>query len=280
MNIDEIIEHALKEDLGEGDITSLAVIPLAQHGTAELKVKETGVLAGVPVAEKVFTKVDPEIKVHVFLRDGARVKPGDVVLRVEGRARSILAAERLALNFMQRLSGIATATAKVADQLEGLRTRVLDTRKTTPNLRELEKYAVRAGGGMNHRSGLYDMVLIKDNHVDMAGGIVPALKAARKYLLEKGKSEIRVEIEVRNEKELKEAAESGLADRIMLDNYSPEALREAVAFVNGRAETEASGGITPDNVRAYAESGVDFISMGALTHHISSLDMNLKVKLD
>ncbi len=277
MTIDEIIDEALKEDIGDGDITSLAIFPGEARSKAQLKIKDEGVLAGVPLAEKIFMKVDPGLKTEVFIRDGTHVSYGDIVLTVKGSTISILAAERLVLNFMQRLSGIATATAKVVARLEGLHTRVLDTRKTTPNLRELEKYAVRMGGGVNHRIGLYDMVLIKDNHVDMAGGIVPAIMAARKYLTDTRKPDIKIEIEVRNSRELDEALAYGQVDRIMLDNYTPESLRDAVKRVNGKFETEASGGITIENVREYAESGVDFISVGALTHNFRSLDMNLKM---
>jgi len=277
MSIDELIDEALKEDLGDGDITSLSIFPPDACGKAQLKIKDTGVLAGVPVAERIFRKVDTDLSVQLFIADGSPVKYGDIVLTVEGRIISILAAERLVLNFMQRLSGIATATANVVTRLSGLKTRVLDTRKTTPNLRELEKYAVRMGGGVNHRIGLYDMVLIKDNHVDMAGGVVPAIEAARKYLLLHHKEEIKVEIEVRTLEELKQAIAYGRIDRIMLDNYTPQKLKEAVELVNGRYETEASGGITIENVREYAETGVDFISIGALTHNFRSLDMNLKV---
>jgi len=279
MNLDEIIENALKEDIGDGDITSLTILRKDIPGKARLKVKERGLLAGIPVAEKIFQKVDPSLNVILFKEDGDRVKPGDIVLEVKGNMHSILAAERLVLNFMQRLSGIATFTSQVVAKLKGLNTRVLDTRKTTPNLRELEKYAVRIGGGVNHRMGLYDMMLIKDNHVDFAGGMIPVMIALDKYKAAHRKSSVKVEIEVRNFDELTDVMEHGeeLVDRIMLDNFTVEDLADAVAIIDGRFETEASGGIQLSNIRKYAETGVDFVSVGALTHNFRSLDMNLKV---
>jgi len=279
MNLDEIIENALNEDIGDGDITSLTLLRSMIPGKARLKVKERGLLAGIPVAEKIFHKIDPSLKVILFKKDGDPVKPGDIVLEVKGDVHSILAAERLVLNFLQRLSGIATFTSQMVAKMKGLKTRVLDTRKTTPNLRELEKYAVRIGGGMNHRMGLYDMMLIKDNHVDFAGGIIPVMTALGKYKAAHGKSAVKVEIEVRNLAELKDVMEHGigLVDRIMLDNFTTGDLADAVAVINGRFETEASGGIGLSNIRKYAETGVDFISVGALTHRFRSLDMNLKV---
>lgn len=279
MNLDEIIENALKEDIGDGDITSLTILRKDIPGKARLKVKERGLLAGIPVAEKIFQKIDPSLNVTVFKKDGDRVKPGDIVLEVKGNMHSILAAERLVLNFMQRLSGIATFTSQVVAKLKGLNTRVLDTRKTTPNLRELEKYAVRIGGGVNHRMGLYDMMLIKDNHVDFAGGMIPVMIALDKYKSAHRKSSVKVEIEVRNFDELTDVMEHGeeLVDRIMLDNFTIEDLADAVAIIDGRFETEASGGIQLSNIRKYAETGVDFVSVGALTHNFRSLDMNLKV---
>ena len=279
MNLDEIIESALKEDIGDGDITSLTILRKDIPGKARLKVKERGLLAGIPVAEKIFQKIDPSLNVTVFKKDGDRVKPGDIVLEVKGNMHSILAAERLVLNFMQRLSGIATFTSQVVAKLKGLNTRVLDTRKTTPNLRELEKYAVRIGGGVNHRMGLYDMMLIKDNHVDFAGGMIPVMIALDKYKSAHRKSSVKVEIEVRNFDELTDVMEHGeeLVDRIMLDNFTIEDLADAVAIIDGRFETEASGGIQLSNIRKYAETGVDFVSVGALTHNFRSLDMNLKV---
>ena len=275
MIIDEIIERALEEDLGDGDFTSLATIPENATGKAQLLIKEDGILAGVDIAKKIFQKVDKNIKFRILLKDGTKVKKGDVVFTVEGKSISILSAERLALNFMQRLSGIATATNKIVSQLEGLKTKVLDTRKTTPNLRLLEKEAVKTGGGENHRMGLYDMIMIKDNHIDFAGGIEQAISATKHYL-KKNNKKLKIEIEVRNFDELNQVIECGEVDRIMLDNFSPEDLKKSVNIINGRYETEASGGITINNIRKYAESGVDFISVGALTHHIKSLDMSLK----
>jgi len=279
MNLDEIIENALKEDIGDGDITSLTLLRKDIPGKGLLTVKERGLLAGIPVAEKIFQKIDPSLNLTIFKLDGDRIKPGDIVLEVEGNVHSILAAERLVLNFMQRLSGIATFTSQVAARLKGLKTQVLDTRKTTPNLRELEKYAVRIGGGMNHRMGLYDMMLIKDNHVDLAGGMIPVMKAIGRYKAGFGKSSVKVEIEVRNFDELAEVIKHGehLVDRIMLDNFTVEDLADAVTVIGGRFETEASGGIRLSNIRKYAETGVDFVSVGALTHNFRSLDMNLKV---
>ncbi|MCK4639610.1 MAG: carboxylating nicotinate-nucleotide diphosphorylase [Bacteroidales bacterium] len=275
MIIDEIIERALEEDLGDGDFTSLATIPENATGKAQLLIKEDGILAGVNIAKKIFQKVDKNIKFRILLKDGTKVKKGDIVFTVEGKSISILSAERLALNFMQRLSGIATATNKIVSQLKGLKTKVLDTRKTTPNLRLLEKEAVKTGGGENHRMGLYDMIMIKDNHIDFAGGIKQAINAAKNYL-KKNNKKLKIEIEVRNFDELNQVIECGGVDRIMLDNFSPEDLKKAIKIINGKYETEASGGITINNIRKYAESGVDFISVGALTHHIKSLDMSLK----
>jgi nicotinate-nucleotide pyrophosphorylase (carboxylating) len=280
MSLDEIIENALKEDIGAGDITSLTLIRKGIQGKGRLKIKDRGIVAGIPLAQKIFMKVDPSLDVTVLKKDGDRVRPGDIVLEVEGNIHSILAAERLVLNFMQRLSGIATLTSQMVSKLKGLKTRVLDTRKTTPNLRELEKYAVRTGGGMNHRMGLYDMMLIKDNHVDLAGGMIPAMIALDKYKKANKKSAVKVEIEVRNFDELTDVMKygEGLVDRIMLDNFTIEDLADAVTIINGRFETEASGGIQLNNIREYAETGVDFVSVGALTHNFRSLDMNLKVE--
>jgi nicotinate-nucleotide pyrophosphorylase (carboxylating) len=275
MIIDEIIERALEEDLGEGDFTSLATIPENAFGKAQLLIKEDGILAGVDIAKKIFQKVDKNIRFRILLKDGTKVKKGDIVFTVEGKSISILSAERLALNFMQRLSGIATATNKIVSQLKGLETIILDTRKTTPNLRLLEKEAVRIGGGENHRMGLYDMIMIKDNHVDFAGGIKQAINATNNYLKKKNQK-LKIEIEVRNFDELNQVIKCGGVDRIMLDNFSPEDLKKAIKIINDKYETEASGSITIDNIRKYAESGVDFISVGALTHHIKSLDMSLK----
>ncbi len=275
MTIDEIIEKALAEDIGDGDQTSLSTIPKEAKGKAQLLIKEDGILAGVKIAEKVFNKVDKNIVFNVLLKDGEKVKYGDIAFVVEGSSISLLSAERLALNFMQRMSGIATATGKIVEKLHGLKTKVIDTRKTTPNLRILEKESVVIGGGENHRMGLYDMIMIKDNHVDYAGGISKAIKSAKRYLIE-NKKDLKIEIEVRNFKELNEVLEIGNIDRIMLDNFSVKDMKKAIQIINGKYETEASGGITIDTIREYAETGVDFISVGALTHQVKSLDMSLK----
>jgi nicotinate-nucleotide pyrophosphorylase (carboxylating) len=277
MTIDEIIFNALAEDIGDGDHTTLATLPVEIPGKAKLLVKDNGILCGVNLAERIFAAVDPKLQLTVFFRDGAPVTNGDIVFEVTGSKASILKSERLVLNFMQRLSGIATATNLAVSKLDGLKTKILDTRKTTPLLRELEKYAVKTGGGENHRMGLYDMVMIKDNHVDYAGGIVKAIDAVDFYLNNTGKK-LKIEIEVRNMVELNQVLEHGKVDRIMLDNFSTKNLQEAVRLINGRFETEASGGITTETLRAYAESGVDFISMGSLTHQIKSLDMSLKAE--
>lgn len=274
MKIDDIIEQAFQEDIGDGDHTSLSTIPRTAFGKAQLVIKEDGVLAGIKVAEKVFRKVDSTIEFEDFLQDGSQVKKGDIVFFVKGQARSILSAERLALNFMQRMSGIATFTHELSSKIKGYKTKLLDTRKTTPLLRELEKYAVTMGGGENHRMGLYDMIMIKDNHIDFAGGIENAIDATNKYLSEKGK-ELKIEIEVRNFSELHQVLDHGGINRIMLDNFSPSDLKMAVDLIDGNYETEASGGINIDTIRSYAETGVDYISVGALTHQIKSLDMSL-----
>jgi len=266
---------ALAEDLGDGDHTSLATIKAGAKGMAELLIKGNGVLAGMPVAREVFRQVDPDLQMKELIEDGRFVEIGEVAFMVEGDIRSILAAERTVLNFMQRLSGIATETYRITRILKGTKAKVLDTRKTTPGLRELEKYAVRLGGGENHRMGLYDMIMIKDNHVDYARGIEPAVRAVEAYQ-KRRKTTLRVEVEVRNFEELLDAINSEKVDRIMLDNFSAEDVASAVQVVAGRFETEASGGITLDNVRRYAETGVDYISMGSLTHQIKSLDMSLK----
>jgi nicotinate-nucleotide pyrophosphorylase (carboxylating) len=275
LTIDQIIENALLEDIGDGDHTSLSTVPKEAMGKAKLLVKQDGILAGVDIAEKVFKKVDPEVKMEVLIKDGTPVKKGDIAFYVEGRSVSLLTGERLALNFMQRMSGIATQTNLIVEKLKGTTTKVLDTRKTTPNLRVLEKYAVTAGGGHNHRIGLYDMIMIKDNHVDFAGGVRKAIEAVQSYLKEKGK-DLKIEVEVRSFEELNEAIETGGIHRIMLDNFSPEKLKEALVIIDSRYETEASGGITLETIRDYAETGVDFISVGALTHQIKSLDLSLK----
>ncbi len=271
----KFIKDALLEDIGDGDHTSLSTIPEAKQGTAKLLIKEDGILAGVDVALEIFKQVDPGFHTEVFIHDGAPVKQGDIVLIVKGPVYSILTAERLVLNVMQRMSGIATTTSRIVNLIKDTGTKILDTRKTTPNMRFLEKMAVKIGGGVNHRFGLYDMILIKDNHVDYAGGIRQALQAAKRYLTEKGLN-IQIEIEVRNKAELLEVIENGGADRILLDNFNFEQLREAVKLIGNRFVTEASGGITEENVREYALCGVNYISMGALTHSVKSLDMSLK----
>ena len=275
MSIEEIVDQALLEDIGDGDHTTLATIPAEITGKARLLIKEKGILCGVGVAKVVFSRVDPSLSVETFMDDGAAVSPGDVAFIVSGNTRSVLQAERVVLNFMQRLSGIATATRKYADQVAGTRTRILDTRKTTPLLRELEKYAVRTGGGTNHRMGLYDMIMIKDNHVDFAGGIERAITSTIDYLA-RNQKQLKIEIEVRNFDELSRVMEFGHVDRIMLDNFCPSDLEKAVRMIDGRFETEASGGITLEKLPEFAATGVDFISVGALTHHIKSLDMSLK----
>jgi len=275
MNIEEFIKNALDEDLGDGDHTSLSTIPHDRMGVAELLVKQDGILAGVDVAVQVFKAVDPDTRIEIFIKDGEKISHGDVVFRVSGKAISLLSAERLALNFMQRMSGIATYTNYLTQLLNGLHTRLLDTRKTTPNFRYFEKEAVRIGGGLNHRMGLYDMIMIKDNHVDFAGGIAHAINACKKYLQEKGK-DLKIEIEVRNLDELRQVLEHGGVDRIMLDNFKLSDMKIAVGMIAGKYESEASGGITEETLRPVAETGVDFISVGALTHQVKSLDLSLK----
>lgn len=273
--INNFIDLALAEDVGDGDHTSLATIPAEAKGKAKLLVKEAGILAGVELALQIFAKVDPELKTEVLLQDGAVIQPGDIVFYVEGSAQSILKAERLVLNCMQRMSGIATKTHQIVQLVKGSGVKLLDTRKTTPGLRYLEKWAVRIGGGVNHRFGLYDMILIKDNHVDYAGGIKQAIKTARQYLLDQHKN-LQIEIEVRNMNELQQVIDEGGADRILLDNFSPQQLKEAVKLLDKRYVTEASGGITLENIAEYAATGVDYISSGALTHSVKSLDLSLK----
>lgn len=272
--IDDLLTLAFAEDVGDGDHTTLSTIPENEMGKQQLIIKEAGILAGVKVAKKVFEKFDPELKMTVFIHDGAHVKPGDVAFVVEGKVRSLLQTERIMLNIMQRMSGIATTTAKYQACLDGLKTKVLDTRKTTPGMRMLEKEAVKIGGGCNHRIGLFDMILIKDNHVDFAGGIPQAVAAAKKYCAESGR-DLKIEVEVRNTDEINQALAAGV-DRIMLDNFTPERTKEAVKLINGRTEIESSGGITLDTLRAYGECGVDFISVGALTHSVKGLDMSFK----
>lgn len=275
MTEDKIIELALAEDIGDGDHTSQSTISKNTTGKAKLIIKEDGVLCGVNIAEKIFRKVDREIQINIMIKDGTIVKNGDIAFTVEGNSISILKAERTVLNFMQRMSGIATNAKKYSDVVKGTGTKILDTRKTTPVLRQFEKYAVQCGGAENHRMGLYDMIMIKDNHVDFAGGIEKAINAVHYYLNEKNLP-LKIEIEVRNFKELQQVINNGGVNRIMLDNFSPEDLKQAIEIIDKRYETEASGGITIENLHNYAKTGVDYISIGALTHHIKSLDMSLK----
>jgi len=273
--INSLIYLSFEEDVGDGDHTTLCCIPPTAEGKSRLIIKETGILAGVEQAKRIFHHFDPALKIEVFMQDGAEVSKGDVVFTVEGKVQSLLQTERLVLNVMQRMSGIATTTHLYAKQLEGTRTKVLDTRKTTPGMRMLEKEAVRIGGGMNHRIGLFDMILLKDNHIDFAGGIEQAIICARQYLKTNGK-DLKIEIEVRNFDELEEVLRVGGVDRIMLDNFNIADTLEAVRLIDGRFETESSGGITFDTLRDYAGCGVDYISVGALTHSNKSLDMSLK----
>jgi nicotinate-nucleotide pyrophosphorylase (carboxylating) len=273
--IDLFIQNAIAEDLGNGDHTSLATIPADATGSARLIIKDDGVLAGVALAEAIFKSIDTNLLTTIFLNDGAEVKYGDVALTVKGNTRSILLAERLVLNCMQRMSGIATKTNRIVKLLEPFKAQVLDTRKTTPGIRFIEKWAVRIGGGVNHRIGLYDMILIKDNHVDYAGGIANAIHAANKYIKETGLN-LEIEIEVRNFPELDQVLATGQVNRIMLDNFTIEDLKEAVRRIGDQYTTEASGGILESNIADYAACGVDFVSMGALTHSVKSLDMSLK----
>jgi nicotinate-nucleotide pyrophosphorylase (carboxylating) len=273
---EELIDRAFREDLNNlGDHSSLATIPPGTRGSARLLVKQKGILAGVELAQAIARQFDPSLELRIFLLDGAAVDQGDVAFTLSGPAGSILTVERTLLNFMQRMSGIATLTHRFVEALEGTGCRVMDTRKTTPGMRAIEKWAVRIGGGHNHRSGLYDMVMIKDNHADLAGGIPKAIAAARHYLHQHG-LELAIEVETRNLQEVDQVLAAGGVQRIMLDNFQPPLLRKAVEHIAGRCETEASGGIVLDNARAYAETGVDFISVGALTHSVSSLDLSLK----
>src|ERR1051326_7015295 len=273
--LERFISNALKEDIGDGDHTSLACVPASARGRARLLVKDPGIIAGVELAQLIFKKVDRNLEVKVLMRDGKKVEPGDVVLTVSGKDRSILTAERLVLNCMQRMSGIATLTHRIAERCKDTRTKILDTRKTTPGMRLIEKWAVKIGGGENHRIGLYDMILIKDNHVDYCGGIKNAIAAANEYFNRKKKN-LEIEIEVRNMAELDEVLSFGKVQRILLDNFSPARMKEAVKKIHGRFQTEASGGINEKNIRAYALTGVDYISAGALTHSYKSLDLSLK----
>ena len=272
---EELIDRALREDLGDGDHTSLSTIPENAKGAARLLVKEAGVLAGLELAEAIIHRFDERLNVKPYLMDGAHIAPNDIAFTIMGPSRSILMVERLVLNFMQRMSGIATLTHRYVQAIEGTGCRVLDTRKTTPTLRALEKWAVRIGGGTNHRHGLYDMIMIKDNHTDMAGGIPQAIAAAKAYLAEKGR-DLPIEVETRNLREVEQVMTTGGVQRIMLDNFDPLTLRKAVEFIGGRFETEASGGITLATARSFAETGVDYISVGALTHSAPSLDLSLK----
>jgi len=272
---DKLIELAFAEDIGDGDHTTLCCIPKEAEGKSRLLIKEDGVLAGVEIAKKVFARFDPTLRVEVLINDGVRVKKGDVAMIVNGKVRSLLQTERLMLNIMQRMSGIATMTSQYVERLKGTKTHVLDTRKTTPGMRMLEKQAVKIGGGVNHRIGLFDMILLKDNHVDFAGGIKKAIDRCHSYLREKS-LELNIEIEVRDFNELQQVLDCGGVDRIMLDNFSIEDTRKAVEIIGGRYETESSGGITLSTIRAYAECGVDYVSVGALTHSVKGLDMSFK----
>lgn len=277
--IDAIIDNALKEDIGDGDHSSLSCVPKNAKGQAKLLVKESGVIAGIELAERIFKRYDPTLEIEIFLKDGDRVQPGDIAFIVRGSSISILSTERLVLNFMQRMSGVATQTRGIVDLIEGTPAKLLDTRKTTPGIRYMEKWAVRIGGGVNHRFALYDMIMLKDNHIDYAGGVKPAIENANAYLKDTGK-DLKIEIEVRNEEELEEVLAIGNVDRIMLDNFTPERLKNVLGKIPDTIETEASGGITIDTIRGFAETGVDFISVGALTHSVKSLDMSLKAIYD
>lgn len=272
---DELISRALAEDIGAGDHTTLATIPEDAMGSARLLVKQAGILAGMELASAIAHRFDPRLQMRPYLMDGAQVSPGDLAFHLIGPQRSILTAERVLLNFMQRLSGIATLTRRYVEAVEGTGCTILDTRKTTPGLRALEKWAVQLGGGQNHRHGLYDMIMIKDNHHDMLGGIPQAIAAVRAYL-DRMQLDLKIEVEVRGLDELELVLRTGGVDRVMLDNFTPTVLKKAVELISGRFETEASGGITLETVRAYAETGVDYISVGALTHSAPSLDLSLK----
>jgi nicotinate-nucleotide pyrophosphorylase (carboxylating) len=274
-DLDTFLKYAIAEDVGDGDHTSLSTIPADVNGRAKLLVKDNGIIAGIEIAKRVFELIDEQLKFEQILNDGDQVKHGDIAFYVEGSSRSIVTAERLALNIMQRMSGIATQTQKITQMMEGTSCKLLDTRKTTPGFRYFEKLAVKLGGGVNHRIGLYDMILVKDNHIDYAGGVHQALHKIKDYLQQTGK-DLKIEVEARSIDDVKLILEEGIAFRILLDNFKPEDLKTAVALINGRVQTEASGGITEANVREYAETGVDYISMGALTHQIKSLDLSLK----
>lgn len=273
--VKELIHIAFAEDIGEGDHTSLACIDVSESGTSQIVAKEPGMVAGVELAKHIFQRIDPSLKVEIKITDGSNVVPGSEVLRINGSLRSMLTAERTVLNFMQRLSGVATQTSRYVEELKGFSTKILDTRKTTPGMRLLEKWAVKLAGGENHRVGLYDMILIKDNHVDFAGGIPQAIERTKSYLLSKNLN-LKIEIETRTLEEVKQVMESGGINRIMLDNFSPDLLEKAVQLIAGRFETEASGGITLDTLKNYAATGVDYISSGALTHSVKSLDLSMR----
>ena len=273
--LDEIIRFALKENIGEGDHSTLACVPNEAVGSAQLLIKENGVLAGVEVAKRIYEIYDPSLEISYFKQDGDRVSKGEIAFVVKGSSQSILTTERLVLNFMQRMSGIATKTHRIQSLIADTKCKLLDTHKTTPGFRYFEKEAVRMGGGVNHRFGLYDMILVKDNHVDFAGGVQKALSQVKNYLESTGRN-LRVEVEARNMSEVMQIVDSGLAFRVLLDNMTPAHIAEAVQWIDGRVETEASGGITELNIRDYALAGVDYVSMGALTHQIQSLDLSLK----
>jgi nicotinate-nucleotide pyrophosphorylase (carboxylating) len=273
--LDEIIRNALQEDIGSGDFSTLSCVPKEAKGSAQLIVKENGILAGIEVAKRIYEIYDPNLLFEVLKIDGDSVKKGDIAFRVAGSSQSILSTERLVLNCLQRMSGIATLTAKIRKEIEGSNSIILDTRKTTPGIRFLEKWAVKIGGGQNHRFGLYDMIMLKDNHIDYAGGITAAIQRTKAFLIS-AKKNLKIEIEVRNTKELEEVLRVGGVDRIMLDNFSPENLKEALKIIPSSYETEASGGITLENIRTYADTNVEFISVGALTHSVKSLDLSLK----
>jgi nicotinate-nucleotide pyrophosphorylase (carboxylating) len=275
--LEEIIDNALAEDIGEGDHSTMACVPENARGKARLLVKEPGILAGVELAEMIFKRFDPTLEIQVLIQDGTPVKPGDIAFTIEGSSRSILSTERLVLNFMQRMSGIATQTNRICALIEGTSVKLLDTRKTTPGIRFLEKWAVRIGGGYNHRFALYDMIMLKDNHIDYAGGIRPAIERTHGYLKATGKN-LKIEVEVRNVQELMEVLDCGGVDRIMLDNFTPDEIRNVLPLIPEQYETEASGGITESTIQSYAETGIQYISVGALTHSVKSLDLSLKAE--
>ncbi len=273
--LDKSIEIWFEEDIGEGDFTTLSTIPEEAHGKAELLAKDTGIIAGIFIASRIYEKFDASLKIREIIPDGSAIHPGDIVFEVSGSVRSILQTERMVLNVMQRLSGVATQTREYVKLLDGFHTRILDTRKTTPGLRYAEKEAVRLGGGLNHRVGLFDMILIKDNHIDFAGGISNAVRQAKHYL-QTHKLDLQIEVEARSLSDVDEILKEGGVQRILLDNFTPELTKTAVNMIAGRMETESSGGITRETMRTYAAAGVDFISVGALTHQIKSLDLSLK----